>query len=197
MSKNWIQTLTNRKLTPLDLKPEQVGPITEIAHSLAGNFRFTRQTNQRYSVAEHCVRGSQVIEPRLAGAFLLHELSEVYLPDIASPLKPHVFVRIDRVTDLGIVVDSIPWKELERRHTKAILQRFGLSHVEPLIDEVLSMDLAMLHAEKRDLCGPPPEPWPPLPEPPAGVKIERAWAPIDAQARFIGRFRQLFPEAIE
>jgi hypothetical protein len=196
VAKTWIQTLTNRKLEPLNLKPEQVGPIEEIAHALSGNFRFTRQTRERYNVAQHCVLGSRFIEPRLAGAFLLHELSEVYLPDIASPLKPHVYVRLDRPgrDGQGIVVDSIPWVELERRHTRAILERFGLEHIEAQVAEIREMDLAMLHAEKRDLCGPPPEPWGEFPPPPFEETID-VWSPDVAKIHFLERFHELFPEA--
>ena len=78
---SWIQTLENRKLTPRELEPEQVGSIEEIAHALAGRYRFSGLTARRYSVAEHCTLGSQLLPPAFAGAFLLHELSEVYLPD--------------------------------------------------------------------------------------------------------------------
>ncbi len=189
MRKDWIQTLTNRKLTPADLKPEQVGGIEEIAHALAGKFRFTCQTRQRYSVAEHCVRGSQLVAPELALPFLLHELSEVYLPDIASPLKPLVFVRVEASPGNFVYM---PWKELERRHTATILKALKLESFEPLIyaPEVAKMDLAMLAAEKRDLCGPPPEPWGIEGVPPACGTI-LPWSPNYAAEAFTRRFEEL------
>lgn len=188
MSKTWIQTLMGKKLEPLYLTPEMVGPIDEIAHSLAGEFRFTRQTQSRYSVAEHCVRGSRLLPPAFAGAFLLHELSEVYLPDIPGPLKPHVFVS-DPATG-----QSMAWVELERQHTSTILTALGLSSIEPLIysPEVKLTDLAMLAAEKRDLCGLEPESWGLTVPPPEGLTIIETWTPEVAAVKFLARVRGLF-----
>ncbi len=184
MASDWIQTLENRKLTPRQLKPEQVGSIDEIAHALAGRFRFSGLTARRYSVAEHCVLGSRSLPPVFAGAFLLHELSEVYLPDIPSPLKPHVFL------DVGEV--AVAWSDLEREHTLTILKALGLSSIEPLIysPEVRTMDLAMLAAEKAQLVGPEPEPWG-LTVPAAKVDL-RVWDPALAANCFLARFMELF-----
>lgn len=190
MATDWIQTLQNRKLTPRNLKPEQVGAIEEIAHSLAGEFRFTRQTEQRYSVAEHCVRGARLMPKAFAGAFLLHELSEVYLPDVTAPLKPFVFVEVPE--DSG-AVRMVPWAKLEREHTVVMLRALGLSSLEPLIysPEVRAMDLAMLAAEKRDLVGPEPEPWG-LNVEPANTKIVSVWEPRAAADNFLTLYRELF-----
>lgn len=186
MATDWIQTLENRKLTPRSISAEQVGSISEIAHALAGRFRFSGLTAQRYSVAEHCVRGSMLLPPAFAGAFLLHELSEVYLPDIPAPLKPFVFV------DVGVDVDQVSWSDLERQHTATMLEALGLSSLEPLIycREVRAMDLAMLAAEKAQLVGPEPEPWG-LTVPPADVTIY-PMAPDEAKVAFLERFARLF-----
>lgn len=185
MASDWIQTLENRKLTPRELKPEQVGSIEEIAHALAGRFRFSALTERRYSVAEHAVLGSRLLPPAFAGAFLLHELSEVYLPDIPAPLKPHVFV------DHGEVA-AVAWSDLEEQHTRTILKALGLSSIEPLIycTEVRTVDLAMLAAEKQVLCGPEPEPWG-LTVPAAMTPIF-AWEPAQAKREFLARFADLF-----
>lgn len=223
MARDWIQTLEGRKLTPRDLLPEQVGGIEEIAHALAGKVRFTGQTQRRYSVAEHCVRGSYELPPAFAGAFLLHELSEVYLPDIAAPLKPFVFVerdtrrggRIDLSLEKrdgktygGVSVEVHPgesaddsvraflglisWAELERQHTSVILDALGLGSLEPLVysPEVKTTDLRMLLTEKRDLCGPEPEPWG-IPGDPYAIPIS-PWPAETAAGSFVARFEELF-----
>lgn len=186
MGKTWIQTLSNRKLEPLALTPAMVGGPEEIAHALAHKYRFTCQTSVPYSVAEHCVRGSRLLPPALAGAFLLHELSEVYLPDIASPLKSSVLVRLP-----GDPV-PFPWEHLERQHTRVILESLGLSSIEPLIysPEIKRMDLAMLAAEKRDLCGPEPEPWG-LPIEPTAERVV-PWTSAVACQSFLYWFRRYF-----
>ena len=186
---DWIQTRSGKKLTPRALAPEQVGSIEEIAHSLAHEFRFSRQTLVPYSVAEHCVRGSRLLPAAFAGAFLLHELSEVYLPDVPAPLKPFLFVEAE-------ASPAITWAGLERQHTHVILKALGLSSLEPLIysPEVRQMDLAMLAAEKRDLMGPEPEPW--------GLTVEPAygsispWVPAVARGYFLERFRELFDTGV-
>ncbi len=191
-NKDWIQSLEARQVFPRALTVEMVGSIDEIAHALAGKFRFTCQTERRYSVAEHAVRGSRLLPPALAGAFLLHELSETYLPDVAGPLKPFVVVHVP-LPDGG--TETIKWSELERRHTHTMLRALRLSSLEPLIysPEVKEMDWAMLAMEKRDLCAPAPAPWN-LPHPPAGDSIDYAWDPPTAKSAFIARFRELFGE---
>ncbi len=147
-NKDWIQSLEARQVFPRALTVEMVGSIDEIAHALAGKFRFTCQTHRRYSVAEHAVRGSRLLPPALAGAFLLHELSETYLPDVAGPLKPFVFVRVEAL-NFGDGTELIPWSELERRHTHTMLEALRLSSLEPLIYSpgVKQMDWAMLAME--------------------------------------------------
>lgn len=184
-NKRWIQSLENRVVQPLDLQVESVGSVHEIAHALAGKYRFTCQTLRRYSVAEHCVRGSRLLPAAFAGAFLLHEISEVYLPDIAGPLKPFVFVDAQG--------ERLGWKTLEERHTETILKALRLESILPLIysPEVHRMDWAMLAAEKRDLCGPEPEDWK-LPEPPANTGTIYPMTPEQARDAFVARFQELF-----
>lgn len=199
MGKDWIQTLSNKKLVPLALTKEQVGDIREIAHALAGKVRFTCQTEKRYSVAEHCVRGAALLPPVFAGAFLLHELSEVYLPDIASPLKPYVSVEVTVEESMSTYPDTVTntkhlrWTDLEREHTRVILQALGLSSIGPLIysPEVKEMDLAMLAAEKAQLLGPEPEPWG-LPVPAAPVDLSYTWDAERAEREFILAFSGYF-----
>jgi hypothetical protein len=191
MAKTWIQSLTNRAIEPLALTPEMVGGIEEIAHSLAGEFRFTRQTRARYTVAQHCVLGSRLLPPAFAGAFLLHEGSEVYLPDVSGPMKPFVFVERENLRGDGSRQCS--WSELERDHMRAVLQALGLGSLEPLIysPEIKQMDLAMLTAEKEQLCGPEPEPWG-LTVPAADVDLSHIWSPDRAESEFLQRYTELF-----
>lgn len=184
MGKDWIQSLEGRELYQRNLTVEAVGSIEEIAHSLAGEFRFTRQTRRRYSVAQHCEMGSRQLPAPFDAAFLLHELSEVYLPDVSGPLKP--FVKVDMDDDT-----QVAWTELERRHTHTILEKLKLLYLEPLIysPEVKRMDLAMLAAEKRDLCAKEPRPWG-LPVPATALPIV-PWSSDFAAAAFLRRFESL------
>lgn len=193
---DWIQTRSNKKLTPRELKVEQVGDIYEIAHSLSLSFRFNRQLATPYSVAEHCVRGSRLLPAAFAGAFLLHELSEVYLPDVPAPLKPFLFVNVMRSigSEGDAIIARISWSDLEEQHTRVMLDALRLTSMGPLIysPEVRNMDLAMLAGEKRDLVGPEPEPWGLTVEPPAALTRIDPWSSARAAQEFVSRFSELF-----
>lgn len=187
---DWIQTYSGRKLTPREIEPGQVGPIEEIAHVLAAKVRFNGHTRAPYSVAEHCVRGAAALPQAFAGAFLLHELGEVYLPDVPSPIKGHLRVLVSD-PDTG-EPRPITWAELERQHESAILASLGLSSILPLIHspEIRAMDLRLLVTEARDLLGPPPEPWAIVAEP-LQAKID-PWPYNVASAAFLSAFAGAF-----
>lgn len=152
----WIQTYTGRRVDPLNLQPSQVC-LEDIAHALANKGRYTGHAKFFYSVGQHTLLGAAQMPADFRLAFLLHELSEVYLPDIAGPLKP--FVQVD-FSDDDVSV-AVSWVALEEQHTKVMLKALGLSEVEPLIysPRVRTMDLRMLMTEKAFVHGPEPEPW--------------------------------------
>lgn len=157
MSRDWIQSYTGRKVTPLDLKPEQVC-VEDIAHALASKCRFNgHQLGDPYSVAQHCVIGARNLPSAFKLAFLLHEVSEVYMPDIPAPIKPYVRVQIGPPGSDKLFL----WSELEDTQATIVFEALGLNSVRPLIDsrEVRKMDLQMLATEARDLMADPPEPW--------------------------------------
>jgi hypothetical protein len=158
--KPWLQSYLGG---PIDLpvpKPGQI-KIEDVAHALAMKCRFAGMTTRFYSVAEHCLRGTALLPSAFQLPFLLHELSEVALPDIPAPLKPMVRVHwpavggIERLAGFdgkpGRTADEVDWVELERFHTHAILEGLGLLSIESLIysPEVKQMDLAMLAWEKN------------------------------------------------
>jgi uncharacterized protein len=152
----WIQSYRDKVIEPFDLHRTSEGiDIETIAHALSLKCRFAGQVKHFYSVAQHCVLGARAIAAPFALPFLLHEVSEVFLPDIPSPIKPFVKAR------------NVPWETLEAEHAEVIFVALGLHSLCPLIrsPEVKEMDLRMLALEKRELLGPEPKPWPPLPEP--------------------------------
>lgn len=61
--------------------------IIDISHSLSNTCRYNGHCHRFYSVAEHCILGSYLIEPELALFFLLHDASEAYMGDVITPLK--------------------------------------------------------------------------------------------------------------
>lgn len=215
MSKNWIQTLETRKLVPAALTKEMVGSIEEIAHSLSGNFRFTRQTKRRYTVAQHCVLGARLLSPVFGAAFLLHELSETYLPDVNSPTKPDLYVEVTGKEDAFARIPGgatfipfdraataapalrflVKWSTLEAQHVHVMLDALGLLSLEPLIysPEVKAMDRAMLAAEKDQLFDGEPEPWEQIAATePAEIGTLTVWDPDTAEREFLAEFRARF-----
>lgn len=88
-SGQWIETVSGVRIEFLDPKPSQI-QIKDIAHALSNNCRFTGQCSKFYSVAEHSWHVARMLEGtplevQLGG--LLHDASEAYLADIATPVK--------------------------------------------------------------------------------------------------------------
>ncbi len=152
--------------------------IEDIAHALAHICRFTGHVKEFYSVAEHSVRASWLVEPRFALVTLLHDAAEAFLGDVSSPLKQ-------------LLPD---YKAIEARVEAAVLARFGLPPILP--PEVKVADLIMLATEKRDLM---PEAagtgWEVL----RGVEPDSAritpWSPKYARHNFLRTYYFLYEEA--
>lgn len=203
--KDWIQSFSNKVVHPLTLATDEI-ELADIAAALSRKSRFSGQTigtAEGYTVAQHCVIGSWDIAPPFALAFLLHEVSEVYLPDIPQPVKPALFVDMPcgpctRIAAPAVAGpcqhtrDMIPWAELESRHADVIMQAMGLESLRPLLDcaEVKQMDLAMLATEKRDLMGPEPAPWGLIVEP-LGRHIDHVWTATEARVQWLRRYHEL------
>lgn len=127
-----ILTASGRYFDFLNPKPEAID-IHDIATALSRMPRFTGHTTEFYSVAQHSVEVSRLVPPGHALAGLLHDASEAYMGDLASPLKQ-------------LVPD---YKAIEKRVERAICARFGLAF--PLDPCIKRADLTMLVTERRDL----------------------------------------------
>lgn len=115
--------------------------IEDIAHALSNICRYTGHVNKFYSVAEHSVRVSHMVEEkygrRLALEGLLHDAAEAYVTDVNKPLK----------TLLGE-----PYKRLESIAMGVIANKFGIPAEKS--EPVAYCDGALYLAERRDLFGP-------------------------------------------
>lgn len=88
---NWIQTKTGKRMNPFNPKPEDIC-LEDIAWALSMKCRFGGHVSRFYSVAEHCVRVSDLLNtegytPNIQMYGLLHDAPEAYLPDTPRPLK--------------------------------------------------------------------------------------------------------------
>lgn len=90
-SSDWILTSTGQKFRPLTPKAWQINP-EDIGHALSLQCRFTGHTRTFYSVAQHCLNAALIAKgqgwsKKTQFFTLMHDATEAYLCDIASPLK--------------------------------------------------------------------------------------------------------------
>ena len=146
--------------------------VEDIAGALAKICRFTGQTNQFYSVAEHSVLVSRLVSREDAFAGLMHDAAEAFLGDVSSPLKA-------LLPDYLIV---------ERRVEAAIFERFQIPL--PLPESVKRADRAMLGLEQRQLMNTADD-WPIT----RGVDVPRftigCLSPGRSERLFLDRFHEL------
>lgn len=145
----WMLTASGRKVKPAELEPADVC-IEDIAHHLSHLCRFTGASRVFYSVAEHSLLVAQIVaeaapdEPRTQLAALLHDATEAYLTDLATPVKA--------LLPGYRIMESMAWL--------AISQAFDVPIAMP--DAVKRADLLALAVERRDLMPAHPEIWPHL-----------------------------------
>jgi hypothetical protein len=171
---SWVQTYSGRKFYPLDPNPDDID-IFDIAHALSLQTRYTGHCQKFYSVAEHSVRCSLYCTEEDALWGLLHDASEAYISDIASPLK-------------HTEVFSL-YREAEQRLMQVIAEKYKLPYPEP--PAVKLIDRRMLSTEARFLMGNLIENWGGISLPPPLPIAINPWLPIDAELQFLGRFAQL------
>lgn len=130
----WIETATGERFYILDPAPYMIH-IEDIAAALSKQCRFTGHSNKFYSIAEHSVYVSRLVPDDLRFAALLHDASEAYLTDVASPVKPLL----------------TNYHSLEYKIMVAIYQRFNIKTElleNPFIKDA---DKAQLKEEAREL----------------------------------------------
>lgn len=84
--KGVIITSTGRYVSPLNMTLDMLD-IEDIAHSLSNQCRWGGHCNSYYSVAEHSVLVSRIVNKENSLAGLLHDAAEAYLSDVPTPIK--------------------------------------------------------------------------------------------------------------
>src|SRR5438445_5213489 len=87
----YLQTVSGRWVNPFEPDPGQLD-IGDIARALANQCRFGGHCRVFYSVAQHSVHVSELVEQRGGDAedvfaALMHDASEAYLGDMPHPIK--------------------------------------------------------------------------------------------------------------
>lgn len=172
-----IQLCSGKFINLLEPDPSLI-QIDDIAASLSRLCRFTGHLKDDlfYSVAEHSVRGSYLVEHGYELEFLLHDGHEYITGDMNSPLK-------QLCPDFQIHANRIQ---------AAICARFDLP--ENMSIPVHVTDYRMLATEKRDLLRVTTadvNEWAFLQDfPPYSERID-PWAPSVARRAFINRYYEL------
>ena len=185
MSNSWIHTYTGQQVWPLEAR----GTFTrqDVAHHLSMKCRFNGATRRFYSVAEHSVRVA-----KLTGCIhgLMHDAGEAYLPDVASPIKRHLYAR---QTEKGLDAYA-QFIGVEDNLLRAIYEQFGLDYTGRMLSaaEVHQADLTMLVTEANELLYGTKDWGIDLPEPlcvPSSAPL--GWSPTRAKAAFLAAYDQL------
>jgi uncharacterized protein len=174
----YLQTVSGRFVNPFDPDPEQLD-IQDIARALANTCRFGGHCRSFYSVAQHSVIVSELVEQRGGDtedvfAALMHDASEAYLGDMPHPVKHR--------SELGQA-----FKQAEDHLEEAIRARFK---IKPDVPEIKRADRALLATERRAFSTEDWH-WPELDGiEPLDLQLT-AWAPDEAAANFKARYEEL------
>jgi 5'-deoxynucleotidase YfbR-like HD superfamily hydrolase len=185
-----LDLATPHRWTPADIR------ITDIAHHLSQLCRFTGATREFYSVAQHAVLVSELLEdrhpkllanrhPTLTPAFwmagLLHDGAEAYVGDLPAPVK-HGFMLDEYWTAEDQIQAAIDVRFLG--------DRAGALAAPPMRALIKAADELALHAEMRDLITGANKRHADVANA-AGVKTIRPKMPHQAELAFLRRFHDL------
>lgn len=174
----YLQTASGRFVNPFDPDPAQLDP-GDIALALSNVCRFGGHCRPFYSVAQHSVIVSELVEARGGDvedvfAALMHDATEAYLGDMPHPIKHR--------SPLGAA-----FREAEAALEAVLRERFSIKADVP---EIKRVDRALLATERRALSGERWE-WPEL-EGVQALDLELvAWSPEAAERAFTARFDAL------
>ena len=174
----YLQTVSGRFVNPFDPDPEQLDP-RDIARALANICRFGGHCRPFYSVAQHSVIVSELVEARGGDvedvfAALMHDATEAYLGDMPHPIKHR--------SQLGAA-----FKEAEDQLEQVIRERFGIKADVP---EIKRVDRALLATERRAFSAESWH-WPELEGvEPVDLSLV-AWSPDEAALAFARRYAEL------
>ena len=174
----YLQTVSGRWVNPFDPDPDQI-ELADIARALANQCRFGGHCRTFYSVAQHCVLVSELIEQEggstedaLAG--LMHDAAEAYLGDLPHPIKHR--------SQLGA-----RFIEAEKPLERVIRDRFAITDSSVAVKRI---DRALLATERRAFSA---ERWD-WPELSGVVPLDlelQAWSPDQSAETFVRRFEVL------
>jgi hypothetical protein len=113
----WIVTNSGKKFHPFNPNPDDIS-LLDIAHSLSLQCRWNGHIDSFYSVAQHSVMVSRIVEeidPEHSLEALMHDAAEAFTSDVPLPIKM-----------------ALPdFMVMEKRVEKAISEKFSLNFPWP------------------------------------------------------------------
>lgn len=171
---SWITTQSGKHFDYTNVTADAIC-IEDIACALSNICRFTGHVQDFYSVAQHSVHVSYLVEPEFALDALLHDAAEAYIGYCSSPLK-------------ALLPD---YQEIKKRVELAIGRKFGI-RTPGKWPEVKHADLVMVATERRDLDLDDGKPWQMLKGiEPASHFIISPFNPRQARVLFLQRYNDL------
>ena len=167
-----LHNVFGKMINPLNPSPDDFD-IEVIAHSLSLKCRFNGHIKWFYSVAQHAYLVSMLVSDENALWGLLHEMDEVYFPDIPAPLKKY-FCDWEKITNSNLEIGAL---------------KHGLRM--PIPKEVKKFDYLVRCAEMRDLMADCEEPWLPNPKEYAMIDKITPWRTEVAKLEFLDRYYHL------
>lgn len=125
MKVDYIRTYTGTEFTIFNPKVEQIF-IEDIAHALSHLCRYGGHCEPFYSVAQHSIAASYLVEPQNAFCALLHDATEAYLVDLPRPIK----YQIEQ------------YRQMEDKLYLVIAEKYNLPSIIP--DDVHMIDSLMI-----------------------------------------------------
>ena len=159
---SYIETVSGIKFEFLDPKPDQFR-IGDIAHALSMNCRYVGHSRVFYSVAEHSWQMARMLSglpKEIQLGALLHDASEAYITDVASPVKQHL----------------PDYQKMEDVIMTALFSKYNLEY--PLHPAIKVADRAILSIEAHYLIPSQGREW--------GMWTEATRPPIDSTYKPVG-----------
>lgn len=199
----WLQTFSGLAVEPG--RPGSVGAFArfcDIAHALSHLTRFAGHASRFYSVAEHSVLVSRVVDELLASVSaysmvkalaLLHDASEAYLGDVPAPVKALPQMAAYRKLESEVQAE-IELKFVGRFYSNdPIMTICGRMRRDEI---VRAADIIVLTYEAERLMLVPPKPWGVLPIRPwrdfaCLIRHAPGLSPREAKRLFLERAREV------
>ena len=181
--KPFIETYTGKKFYFTDPEPDMID-IRDIAHSLSLQCRFMGHAETFYSVAEHSVAVSCIVDKENALVALLHDAAEAYLSDIPRPIK-NLFPM---------------YRALEYKISLAIFNKFNIEFLDDdeTYKDIKDADNTQLKTEAKYLLSSQGTDWiGDYPTKGRKGKVPNCLAPIHAEALFLRSFEEITGTKIE